>query len=127
MSDAWGKLPEGILTGHVNAIGDYHECVNIEVSDLTVHNKYFQDNISTKFEGQYCTSFIIEYNMAKGALQDMLNGKQLTQKNLQVRSRDSSGRSVATRAALSPEELMVSSKVTTTHYRCEFVCKWWKT
>lgn len=51
MIDSWGKPPEGILSGHVNAMGDFDECVGLrgvsgeaEVPD---------------FRGQYCTTYIV--------------------------------------------------------------------
>ena len=28
--DSWGKLPEGILRGHVNAMGDFDECIGVQ-------------------------------------------------------------------------------------------------
>ena len=53
--DSWGKFPEGILEGHVNAFGDYDECVKVDVSNLQFLGIY--DNslkYSTKFRGLYC-------------------------------------------------------------------------
>lgn len=39
MIDAWGKIPEGILSGHVNSLGDFDECLGVRAPE---------------FRGQYC-------------------------------------------------------------------------
>ena len=30
MIDSWGKLPSGLLSGHLTEPGDFHECINVE-------------------------------------------------------------------------------------------------
>jgi hypothetical protein len=43
--DAWGKQPtEGILTGHLNALGDFDECIGID---------------EEAFRGLYCTAYLV--------------------------------------------------------------------
>ncbi len=67
MVDAWGKLPEGILSGHINSLGDFDQCVGIEVKDLEILNKFYPDidkNANNNFVGQYCTSYIFDYETA---------------------------------------------------------------
>ncbi|ODM97836.1 Nose resistant to fluoxetine protein 6 [Orchesella cincta] len=60
MVDSWGKPPEGMLSGHVNAYGDFDECVNIKVSDLEILNNVFKTPPS--FEGRYCSIYFADYN-----------------------------------------------------------------
>ena len=44
--DAWGKPEAGFLTGILNWVGDYDECINIKVTETDS-----RDSIS----GRYCT------------------------------------------------------------------------
>lgn len=46
MIDSWGKLPEGILSGHINTYGDWDECVNLEQEE-------------SEFKGKYCWTYLI--------------------------------------------------------------------
>ncbi|CAL8129603.1 unnamed protein product [Orchesella dallaii] len=63
MVDSWGKPPEGLLSGHVNAYGDFDECVNIKVADLQILNNFTNsENAPKSFEGRYCTMYIADYN-----------------------------------------------------------------
>lgn len=65
--DSWGKLPEGILSGHVNSYGDFDECVGVKVTDLEILNTVypeFNENAVDNFAGQYCTSYILDYTTA---------------------------------------------------------------
>jgi NRF-like protein len=41
--DSWGKGLEGLLRGHVNALGDFDECTG---------------TIAENFKGQYCTVYL---------------------------------------------------------------------
>lgn len=68
MSDSWGNTPEGILTGHLGAFGDFDECIGIKATNLTVYNKMFP-GISKSFEGRYCTSIILDHGSAMAALE----------------------------------------------------------
>jgi len=47
--DSWGKIPEGILSGHVQSLGDWDECVGIRGSSK-------EDGSS--FKGRYCMNYI---------------------------------------------------------------------
>ena len=49
--DSWGKPPEGILSGHVNAMGDFDECVGL--------NGNSGEAEASEFQGQYCTTYIV--------------------------------------------------------------------
>ncbi|KFM70362.1 Nose resistant to fluoxetine protein 6, partial [Stegodyphus mimosarum] len=40
MIDASGKIPNGVLSGNINSLGDYEECLNVDVPN--------------NFRGQYC-------------------------------------------------------------------------
>lgn len=52
MLDSWGKIPEGILSGHVNALGDFQQCIGVKVTEPHT------------FEGQYCNTYLVEYDKA---------------------------------------------------------------
>lgn len=60
MIDAWGKIPEGILTGHTTSYGDFDECVEVEVSKLEYKGNVLDR--SREFDGNYCFSYILDYN-----------------------------------------------------------------
>lgn len=62
--DSWGKIPEGILSGHVNSLGDFDECVDTVVRNMNVTNKNYTD-ISTSLEGRYCNTFLSPYAPAR--------------------------------------------------------------
>jgi len=47
--DSWSKIPEGILSGHVNSMGDWNECVGIR-SPPSVE--------TTPFQGKYCFTYL---------------------------------------------------------------------
>ncbi|OXA43963.1 Nose resistant to fluoxetine protein 6 [Folsomia candida] len=59
--DAWGKWPEGFLSGHVNALGDFDECVDLNVG------KYAPSNPQTpsSFAGRYCNTYLSPYTEAR--------------------------------------------------------------
>lgn len=59
--DSWGKLPEGMLSGHVNSYGDYDECVGVEVDD---DRGTSEGGGNAKFSGQYCWTYIIPGSLA---------------------------------------------------------------
>lgn len=63
MFDAWGKFPEGVLDGHINAFGDFDECLGIEVRNLQVLNTEYS-SISRNFGARYCTTFAADYYTA---------------------------------------------------------------
>lgn len=94
VADAWGKLPEGILSGHVGAFGDFYECIEMEVSNLTLYNKKYP-SVSKSFEGLYCTSYILDYATAMAAA-----GRPMGQ--------ESTAGNIGVRKAVSVEELIVS-------------------
>lgn len=52
MVDAWGKIPEGILSGHVAAHGDFHQCVEVKVQS------------DASFDGLYCSVYAADYGSA---------------------------------------------------------------
>ncbi|CAG7785872.1 unnamed protein product, partial [Allacma fusca] len=54
MIDSWGKPPEGILSGHVNAMGDFDECVGLRGHDPTKKSLN-----KPQFSGLYCTTYIV--------------------------------------------------------------------
>ncbi len=67
MIDSWGKVPEGILSGHVNSYGDFDECVGVKVTDLDIRNTVYPElngEATKSFVGQYCTSYIVDYTTA---------------------------------------------------------------
>lgn len=45
--DAWAKPPEGILSGHVNALGDFDEC-------LAIRAPAKGNQLVNQFQGKYC-------------------------------------------------------------------------
>ncbi|CAL8135130.1 unnamed protein product [Orchesella dallaii] len=51
MIDAWGKIPEGLLSGHINVLGDFDEC-------LAVRSPVGNDN-ADPFQGKYCLIYTI--------------------------------------------------------------------
>lgn len=106
MLDAWGKLPEGILSGHVNSHGDFHECVEIEVSDLVVYNKNIT-RISKSFDGRYCTNYIVVWNPLAVSAAD---NKVLSQLSEDFRQ------GVIARGAVGLEELIVRTTYLLTMY-----------
>lgn len=57
MTDAWGKIPEGILAGHTSSYGDFDECVQIQVDSISGLKKDFQ-----QFDGLYCTTHLVDFN-----------------------------------------------------------------
>lgn len=50
MVDSWGKPPEGVLSGHITALGDYDECVSVRGGGT--------GNLS-HFRGKYCTNMLL--------------------------------------------------------------------
>jgi hypothetical protein len=48
--DSWGKIPEGILSGHLNTFGDWDECVGVR--SPSVPGK-------VSFRGSYCFTSLI--------------------------------------------------------------------
>lgn len=60
VADSWGKRPEGLLSGHVNAFGDYNGCINIHVNSLQTENSIYP-NTSTAFNSRYCTVTMVDY------------------------------------------------------------------
>ncbi|CAG7818380.1 unnamed protein product [Allacma fusca] len=51
MIDSWGKTPEGILSGHVNSLGAFDECVELRGALSNIK--------SSEFQGLYCTTYIV--------------------------------------------------------------------
>lgn len=98
MIDSWGKFPEGILTGHVNAYGDFNECVEIEVSKVNRTTDMFM-SASRNFEGRYCTTYMGDYATAKNSI-GLVDEKASTQI-------ESSRAGRVARKAVSLEELQV--------------------
>lgn len=52
MIDAWGKIPEGILSGHVSVHGDFDQCVQVTA------------RADASFEGLYCSVYAADYASA---------------------------------------------------------------
>lgn len=50
MIDAWGKIPEGILSGHVNSFGDFDECLGILSAVVEEESE---------FRGRYCDVWLL--------------------------------------------------------------------
>jgi hypothetical protein len=48
--DSWGKIPEGILSGHLNSLGDWDECVGVRSPSVS-------DEAS--FRGSYCFTYLL--------------------------------------------------------------------
>lgn len=48
VADAWGKLPSGILSGHIMELGNYDQCLAVR-KELEPNNT---------FEGQFCVSYV---------------------------------------------------------------------
>lgn len=102
MIDSWGKVPEGILSGHINALGDFDECINIQVKNLTV--TYMEDNsIAKSFEGRYCTSYIVDYNTSMEAA-GLLQGSK--KRNSKINVFMSDGENEIFQESVSIEELL---------------------
>lgn len=102
MIDAWGKIPEGILTGHVNSYGDFNECIDIKVSNL----EYIEDALSgaREFDGQYCTAYILTY----GILSELATTKTPKRNMYGLEHRFNAGSGNQTiQEALSLEEFLV--------------------
>jgi hypothetical protein len=59
--DSWGKFPEGLFSGHVNALGDFDECVDIKVNGLKKDDENHYETPES-FEGYYCNNFLIPYS-----------------------------------------------------------------
>ena len=81
VADAWAKPPEGLLTGHVNPMGDFDECVEIDTKGLT----NVEGDGATSFKGRYCTVYLVPSFSTVGTGND----------------------TAAIREAVSPEELLV--------------------
>lgn len=92
--DSWGKLPEGILSGHVNSFGDFDECVGVKIDDLQIRNEIYpelNDKAEKHFAGQYCTSYILDYESAMyntpvpvGLLSDVETRHEVQQETLSL-------------------------------------------
>lgn len=89
MFDAWGKIPEGILSGHINNQGDFDECVGTEANDIVIRNKLYP-NIAKTFKGYYCNTYIIPAGLIKQRAEAGLPPAQ-------------------TRESVTPEELVVGT------------------
>jgi len=50
--DAWGKFPEGILSGHIQMMGDFEECMLLSPPPL-------DENITRRFNGRYCPVHLV--------------------------------------------------------------------
>ena len=48
--DADPQLPDGIISGHVDWVGQYEECMRVKASNLKV-------TVSPGFDAKYCRSF----------------------------------------------------------------------
>jgi len=62
MIDAFAKVPEGVLSGHINPLGDYDECVGIIAKNVGVEPPLpgaDSSDISTSFQGKYCNVYIV--------------------------------------------------------------------
>ncbi|XP_035714450.1 nose resistant to fluoxetine protein 6 [Folsomia candida] len=59
--DAWGKWPEGFLSGHVNAMGDFDECVDLNVGKYEASDP----QTPTSFAGIYCNTYLAPYTDAR--------------------------------------------------------------
>ncbi|CAG7728552.1 unnamed protein product [Allacma fusca] len=61
MLDSWGKIPEGFLTGHVNSMGDFDECYNINVNHLEIlYPNHPKDlDLDEFFRGQFCNLVVL--------------------------------------------------------------------
>lgn len=98
--DSWGKPPEGLLSGHVNAYGDFDECINIDVDRLEILNTVYPQ-ASRNFEGRYCTVYMADYGTAMAT----------TKKPIPVVPRSLMGKgeqaSIQPRKAYSLEEFLV--------------------
>lgn len=51
--DAWGKFPEGILSGHIAMMGDFQECM------LLVGSIQSRDQRTQSFKGRYCPMHLV--------------------------------------------------------------------
>lgn len=97
MFDSWGKPPEGVLEGHVNAYGDFDECIDIDVDDLKILNPAYQPE-SKSFEGRYCTVYIADYATA---------GKPTMPRTSLLRNDTRTLDDIEIRKAVSVQELLV--------------------
>lgn len=59
MLDAWAKLPEGILSGHVNALGDFDECLAVRAQA--------SERFQASFQGKYCLIYAMPNITGAGA------------------------------------------------------------
>lgn len=53
MLDATGKVPEGVLSGHVNSLGDFDECLAIRAPAKEV------GSATGQFQGKYCLLYVM--------------------------------------------------------------------
>lgn len=80
MLDAWAKPPEGILSGHVNALGDFDECLAIRAPSK-------QNNTINQFQGKYCLVYTVpnaNKSASSSAATKIENGERSVE-NLMVR------------------------------------------
>jgi len=125
--DAFGKFPEGILsgeiclipvlsvkgrqvsvsrivpkyTGHVNPLGDYDECVGIRASDVAF-SQPIQDQfpqLPTSFSGLYCNVYIVPRPSDDGSRSES-----------DSHSRTNNPPADLSRESVSPAELLVSGQ-----------------
>ncbi|KAG8172815.1 hypothetical protein JTE90_008308, partial [Oedothorax gibbosus] len=69
--DATGKIPAGILEGTSVSMGDYDECLDIEVTKKDEAPKTPEDVV---FKGQYCMLELHRPETINRAIEDFQNG-----------------------------------------------------
>ena len=68
--DSWGKIPEGILHGHVNSMGDFDECVGLRASGVNFSDPFNEGQVySRSFSGRYCSIALTPKPSTKDAAQ----------------------------------------------------------
>jgi hypothetical protein len=53
MIDAWGKIPEGMLSGHFAVPGDFDECLRVRANGVNISGTL------SDFKGKYCYTGVI--------------------------------------------------------------------
>ena len=91
--DSWGKLPSGILTGHLSVPGDFDECINV------LGKSYWE--AEEEIRGSYCLGIFIP----KLGAPVVVPAKD---ENPTGRIAACSGQSENSRGAVTPSELLVT-------------------
>ncbi|XP_064103240.1 nose resistant to fluoxetine protein 6-like [Macrobrachium nipponense] len=53
--DSWGKMPDGLLWGNIQAAGAFDECLSIRGNSSSSNTSSTSDDVLSSFKGKYCS------------------------------------------------------------------------